>query len=1161
MDFKIVHNERCGMGKNTGNRRSRIHDTLNTIEDVKEHIEQHRDHTIMKSRELFGDKKRQITHYVLITIATIFVAAYLVMKTLSTGTAMGQIAIGGITFHLENVPMILMSGIVGFMPAMVAFALAFVNILVLDFSQAYAVFIYLIAAIIAFFAVQAGWYSGKKQQLAWLVVVFAFVIGDVYAVLEVIVSASGFSYFSPAQFLFSFIGELPECALSVALTYAFFHYVPDRYKTLTFNGFYYAEGRNKDRQERFLRNSRLSRCVTALIATEGMILGVAAIGFANALMPLMADDVIGNVEGFFWSDLMDLGKENKNTVMVEDEQTGNVIVVDGNPSKTGNDAQNNDRQSGDSDAAAGNSAGADNAAVTEDGSGVDNTTAAEDGSGADNAAADNEDSTGTSGTQGKRRPVNEDTGAHLEGHMRFVMNKSGLAFDLKLLMMIMNTLIPLTVFANAYAQRRIVRPITSMAATIRDFCDVEDEQREGELKKVKDLPITNDDEIGELYAELSNMAAKITGFVDEMREKERLQADLVIARKSSENKSRFLSSVSHELRTPINAVLGLDEMILRESTDEAILAYASDIQSAGKSLLGLVNDILDSSKLEEGKMDIIATEYELSSMINDLINMIAVKAKDKNLEFFVNVDENTPHLLYGDEVRLKQVIINILTNAVKYTQAGSVTMSVGFERIDETRINLMVSVKDTGIGIREEDMKKLFSRFERIEEERNKNIEGTGLGMSIVKQLLHLMGTDLVVESVYGEGSEFSFGVVQQVTKWVPIGSFSEMYRNAAARNEAYHATFIAPSARVLVVDDTTMNLTVAKGLLKKTLIQIDTAQSGAETLELIKKIKYDIIFLDHRMPEMDGTETLHRMEALEDNLCAGVPVIILTANAVSGSRENFLNEGFTDYLAKPIDSVRLEEMVRTYLPPELVIDEADDRYAAYMEEATSSSDAGGADFSAGMERKPSQMDTEGRYSQTFSPLAGITSIDYETAIKNCGSEELLMEVLKDYLEAVPAKAADISRFLEAGDYQNYTILVHALKSSSRLIGALQLSADAAHLEKCGDLAKQGDADAAREIAEKTPGLLKMYRSYYDKITPLVMGADDTDARPEIPEEELAEAFAAIREFVEAFDFDSADSVMAQLSDYRMPAGEEETFLQVKKCLSAVDREELLRLL
>lgn len=1088
------------MDKNIKNGHTRIRETLSTIGDVKEHIEHHRDHTIMKSRELFGDRKRQIAHYVLITIATVCVAAYLVIKVLSGEAAAGQFAIGGITFHLENIPILLMSGIVGFMPAMVAFSLAFIDILVVDFSNAYVVFIYLIAAIIAFFAVQAGWYSQRKRQLAWLTVLFAFVIGDVYAVLEVIVSASGFTRFTPMHLLLGFIGELPECAASVALTYAFFNYVPDRYKTLTFNGFYYADAHNKDRQERFLRYSALSRRVAALIAAEGLILGLAAIGFANSLMPLMADDVIGNVEGFFWSDLMRINEKEESsaaqdgadgdTVVIEDQQTGNVILQ--------------------------------------------------------------EDTRGGGADIGTRPEEGTDTGAHLEGHMRFIMNRSGVAFDLKLLMMILNTLIPLTVFANAYAQRCIVRPITSMAATIRDFCDVDDGQREDQLKKVKDLPITNDDEIGELYEALCNMAAKITGFVDEMREKERLQADLVIARKSSENKSNFLSSVSHELRTPINAVLGLDEMILRECNDGAVLAYANDILSAGKSLLGLVNDILDSSKLEEGKMDIIPTEYELSSMINDLINMIEVKAKDKNLEFAVDVDGNTPHLLYGDEVRLKQVILNILTNAVKYTDAGSVTMRIGFEKIDETSINLCVGVKDTGIGIRQEDMDRLFAPFERIDETRNKNIEGTGLGMSIVRRLLQLMGTEIHVESTYGEGSDFSFQVVQKVTKWVPIGNFTEMYARTKAENEKYRASFIAPDARILVVDDTPMNLTVVKGLLKDTLINIDTAESGYESIECVKKIKYDIIFMDQRMPQMDGTETLHRMEAMEDSLCAGVPVIVLTANAISGAREGFLNEGFTDYLSKPIDSVRLEEMVREHLPRELVIEEGDPRYASYQEQKTAKTPLDeAADASA---------DNDGGAADV-SPLKGITSIDYDTAIQNCGSEDILMAALKDYLEAVPSKSADISRFLNEGDYDNYTILVHALKSSSRLIGALQLSADAEYLEKCGDMAKAGDAGAMREIAEKTPPLLKLYRSYYDKITPLVKGADDTDARPEIAAEELAEAFGAIREFVEAFDFDSADSVMAQLSDYRMPDGEEERFLQVKKCLSAVDREELLRLL
>ena len=305
------------------------------------------------------------------------------------------------------------------------------------------------------------------------------------------------------------------------------------------------------------------------------------------------------------------------------------------------------------------------------------------------------------------------------------------------------------------------------------------------------------------------------------------------AKAASEAKSAFLSKMSHEIRTPINAVLGLNEMILRESGNNNVLAYANGIGMAGNTLLGIVNDILDFSKIEAGKMEIIPVDYEMSSVLNDLVNMIQIRADDKGLRLVMDFDESIPSLLNGDEVRVKQVITNILTNAVKYTEKGSVTFRIGYECIpeDPDGIVLNVSVQDSGIGIKREDIQKLFHEFERIEEKRNRNIEGTGLGMNITKQLLDLMGTTLEVESVYGEGSKFSFRLKQRVVKWDPIGYYEKAYRIAQKAQKKYRERFIAPDASVLVVDDTPMNLLVFKSLLSCTRVRIHMADSGVEAL------------------------------------------------------------------------------------------------------------------------------------------------------------------------------------------------------------------------------------------------------------------------------------------------------------------------------------------
>ena len=407
-------------------------------------------------------------------------------------------------------------------------------------------------------------------------------------------------------------------------------------------------------------------------------------------------------------------------------------------------------------------------------------------------------------------------------------------------------------------------------------------------------------------------------------ENKELQQEKLMALQASQTKSEFLSNMSHEIRTPINAILGMDEMILRESTEQNILEYAENLRHAGNSLLGIINDILDFSKIEAGKMEIIPVEYQLSSILNDLVNMIYNRAAKKGLKFIARADSEIPSILFGDEIRIKQVITNILTNAVKYTEKGSVTLTIDYREKGKDSIILIVSVKDTGIGIKPADLDKLFSAFERIEEKRNRTIEGTGLGMNITQQLLHLMGSKLNVESIYGEGSTFWFEIEQKIVNREPLGDFVEAFRNSLKNHSEYHEKFIAPDATILVVDDTVMNLTVVKGLLKQTKIQIDTAESGYECLDMVVKKKYDVIFLDHRMPGIDGIETLKEMKTMPINLNADTPVISLTANAISGAREQYMAAGFQDYITKPIDSAQLENMLIKYLPPEKVLDASD---------------------------------------------------------------------------------------------------------------------------------------------------------------------------------------------------------------------------------------------
>ena len=409
------------------------------------------------------------------------------------------------------------------------------------------------------------------------------------------------------------------------------------------------------------------------------------------------------------------------------------------------------------------------------------------------------------------------------------------------------------------------------------------------------------------------------------------------ANQANEAKSLFLSTMSHDIRTPMNAIIGMNEMILRDSREDDTRMYAENIRTAGNTLLGIINDILDFSKIEAGKMEIIDVDYNIASLLNDLVNMVQRKAEEKGLTFELDVDSQIPSVLHGDELRIKQVITNILSNAVKYTKEGGIVFAVSASkcRTEEDSVILHVSIRDTGIGIKPEDLDKLFVAFERIEEKKNRNIEGTGLGMAIAQNFLSLMGSKIQVESQYGKGSVFSFDLKQKVADWEPLGAFDAAFKRYLSERKQYTANFTAPKARILVVDDTQMNLKVFVSLLGKTKIQIDTAESGDAGIELFHKKTYDLIFLDHMMPNKDGIETLQEMKACEDTPNRKTPVICLTANAVSGMREMYIEAGFDDYLTKPIDTERLEAMLLRYLPTDLVEKVVDD-----MPEVKQQSDA-----------------------------------------------------------------------------------------------------------------------------------------------------------------------------------------------------------------------------
>ena len=387
-----------------------------------------------------------------------------------------------------------------------------------------------------------------------------------------------------------------------------------------------------------------------------------------------------------------------------------------------------------------------------------------------------------------------------------------------------------------------------------------------------------------------------------------------LANRSNEAKSIFLANMSHEIRTPINAIVGMDEMILRETASDIIKDYAIDIKSASHTLLGIINDILDISKIESGVLSLINGEYKLSQVVLDVKNITEKKAKDKGLSFSIEVDEDIPENLYGDELRIKQVMINIINNAIKYTKEGSVKVNISYLKVggDDKKIELVIDVSDTGIGIKEDEKNKLFTKFQRLDEIRNKNVEGTGLGLSIAKSFVTMMDGYIDVDSVYGEGTTFSIHIIQEVTDPETIGNIDDRAVNNK-RSDNEHIKLMAPSARILVVDDNELNLKVLLGLLKITRISIDTASSGKECIEKMKDEQYDCVLLDIMMPELNGVETLKVLK--DKNIKGDVPVIALTADATAGAEDLYISLGFDDYLTKPISYSKCEEALIKYLP------------------------------------------------------------------------------------------------------------------------------------------------------------------------------------------------------------------------------------------------------
>ena len=591
-------------------------------------------------------------------------------------------------------------------------------------------------------------------------------------------------------------------------------------------------------------------------------------------------------------------------------------------------------------------------------------------------------------------------------------------------------------------------------------------------------------------------------------------------------KTNFVSNMSHEIRTPMNSIVGITEILLRSRHSPKEQEYLLNIQSSGRVLLTIINDVLDCSKMEAGKMQLFDEPYDTCSLFHDLRISMENRIGHSGLELIYDIDQDIPCKLKGDMGRIRQVIINLVNNAIKYTEKGSVRFSVRVRQKNTDKVMLYYEVADTGIGIREEDQKILFDAFQRVEMDRNRYVEGTGLGLTISQNLVNMMGGVIEVESEYGKGSKFYFTIEQTIIDPTPVSAVNYNGQKDNVTEKEAECLFIAPEAHILLVDDNELNLVVAKELLKPLRMQIDTAENGLQAVKMVRGSQYDLVLMDHMMPVMDGIEAAKAIRALPEDKYQNLPIIALTANAMVDARKEFLNAGMNGFVAKPIDFTRICNQLKLWLPKDLVRD-------VPKEEA----------------KKLLTDDLSDREIQPENPQ---TEFSFGEGVKHCGSKAALMKTIRIFYRTIDSKANKIEQCLKEGLISDYVIEVHALKSSALLIGAVPLSEAAKELESYG---KQGKTEV---LEEKTPEVLAMYRDFKNILKPY---ADKEEAaKQEASDGEWIQALQQIHQCIEQFDLDGVDRIMEKLEEYQAPECLRESMDQLRVYVADVSMEEIMKL-